>query len=351
MYNTTEALKALFGRVGWFPQRTDPEMTLNATNAKSNSGRYFQNFHSIVTLQNILSTVEDKDMNEAEFNAYLERLQSSAILTGLSGVFRADDVIEQVVLFDRKDRNSLTPINGKKLVGYRIKVAKDTSYSVYLKAVSMMFDADTTVTLECIHSLAGPLWNKEVNTKANQEVVVNIEDLALYYSTDKYKGGYFFIGYDQNKVSAKALDYTCPSWAKTLIFGYDSFEATVDLENVQLTNKTYGLNLELSSYRDFTEIIKRNSTIFDSLIGLQVAAATVEQIISSTRSNKDERITKEQSMQLYNDLNLAHPSQDIPYTTGLKNKIRSEVDRLRKNFLPKLKSETQTPCFTQRGIL
>jgi hypothetical protein len=344
MLNSAEILKALFGRVGWIQQPTNPVMALDADNLKSLSGRCFQDFHSVVSLQNILDTVDDVNIDVDGFNSHLKRLQRSSLLAGLSGIFGASDVVEQVTLFDRKDRSSFMPIAGGKLVGYRIWVAKNTSYSVHLRALSLLFDADDEITLRCIHSSAGELWSKTVSVSANKETIVEVDDLAFYYSSSDYKGGYFYIGYDQSSISAKAIDYTNPCWATSLIFGYDSFESSTELDNITLTGSTYGMSLELCSYRDFTEIVKRNSTMFDTLIGLQVAAAVVEQVICSVRSNKNERITKEQVMQLYNDLNLAYPSQEIPYTTGLKNKIRSEVDRLRKNFFPKPTSTQVTPC-------
>jgi ACT domain-containing protein len=66
-----------------------------------------------------------------------------------------------------------------------------------------------------------------------------------------------------------------------------------------------------------------------------MAVNLIEQIISSTRSNATERIGKDQLASLYNDLNIDMPTDQRPYSAGLKNRLKREIQRLNRTFFKK----------------
>ena len=95
------------GQVGWKQYPASFTFVLSADNLKSDSGRYFQDFSSFVTLTNIKATMEDTGATEESFNEYLTGLQRAAIASVLSALFREsheaarhrnidfDDVVQQ----------------------------------------------------------------------------------------------------------------------------------------------------------------------------------------------------------------------------------------------------------------
>jgi hypothetical protein len=321
MYNTERALQVLFGRVGWKPDT----FNLSDENKKSLSGRNFQSFHKIVTLKNVYENMETENAGDDEFNDYLKDLQSNAILACLSGIYNENELIEQSLLFNGKNP---TPQKYSGTVGYKLKLPE--GYTVVLKSVSLLFDRDSEIELFLNHSTNGEIWSKKLECKENKQAVHQI-DLSLHYSTNEYKGGFFYFGYKSGDAIPLELE---PEWSKTNILGY-----TPEGE----TSNTYGLNIEFCSYRDYTKVIENNSHLFDTVIGLQVAATVVELILNSTRSNKTQRISKEAGEVLYNDLNTAFPTNEFPYTTGLRNQLAREIKRLKTS---KETFKIVTPCFT-----
>ncbi|MDR1199986.1 MAG: hypothetical protein LBK94_13420 [Prevotellaceae bacterium] len=346
MFNIADIKNSLLGLVGWSDLNSPQPLT--AENQESRSGRYFQDFHHSCTLSNVYFLMEKENASDTEFNDFLKRLQYSAILNSLNGVFNEDILIEQTLLFNRRGQ-TIPGVNatGKK-AGYIIAPVKDSSYSLMLKNISLMFKQDGEVNIQLWHNNIGKIWEHTCQVEANKECIF-IVNQAIYYSCKEYKGGFFYLCYDYG---LEPVEYDICDFNKTYLFRAIPFEGTV-LDNTATvgTGRTYGINAEICAYRDFTEIITLNQHTFSTLIGLQVAASCIELTLNSTRSNKTERITKEQQSRLYNDLNVAFSSPEFPYTTGIKNQIAREIKRIKQNYLPKQKLTTNTVCFTRKITL
>ncbi|MDH6304616.1 hypothetical protein M2459_001351 [Parabacteroides sp. PF5-5] len=340
MFNNAEIKEVLFGRMGWRDSLSP--VSLSEKNKEARSSRYFQDTHGAITLTNIYDNIEEVNAREDSFNKYLEDLQYSAILNSLNGVFNENTLIEQSLIFNRDSERRENPkSNPVGKVGYKISVSKDASYSCMIRTLSLLFAGTGTINVVLQHNTASILYEKTVEVEDGKEVVVSV-DWPLYYTCDKYKGGFFYLYYESSLVP---IDFTSPGFNKTYMFRAEPSEGE-SLEDLSFSNKTYGLNAEICSYRDFTEVIKRNEYVFDTIIGLQMAANVIELILNSTRSNKTERISKNMLDKLYNDLNIAYSSPEFPYTTGIRNQIAREIKRLKENLLPKGKVKTLTPCFT-----
>lgn len=343
MFRPTEVIAALFTRSGWQQPTEVGYNVLTEDNLVSSSGLYFSDYHKAVTVRNIKDTVQDSSISDADFNAYLIQFQKAAINKVLQGVFNRDVIIEQTQLFSRDSEKNFTELtNSSKFVGFKICVTDDVGYSVLLNSISLYFNGAVTFNMYCFHSAKGNIWTKSVTTFANAETVVDVDDLILSISKATQKAGVYYIGYFQDDLgSVKAIYDSAKDYEDTYIFGYTGFEAdiltatTYDNQTIVETNKDYGLNLEFTSVRDFTNLIIRNAKQFDRAIGLQVACDVIEQIIMSTRSNATERLNKEFAAQIYNDLNLATINDTQPYSTGLKNQLTSEIQRLNRNLFPK----------------
>jgi hypothetical protein len=345
MFNTADIKDSLFGLVGWDDLNSPQPLT--AENKESRSGRYFQGFHHGCALSSVYYLMEKEDATEIEFNDFLKRLQYSAILNSLNGVFNEDILIGQTLLFNRRG-TAVPSVNaaGKK-VGYKIVPVKDLSYCLIIKNISLMFKQSGDVNIQLWHNNIGKIWENTYLAVANKECIFNVNQ-ALYYSCREYKGGFFYLCYDY---ALEPVEYDICDFNKTYLFRAVPFEGAVLDDTATVgTGKTYGINAEICVYRDFTEIIKLNEHTFSTLIGLQVAASCIELALNSGRSNKTERITKEQQSRLYNDLNVAFSSPEFPYTTGIKNQIAREIKRIKQNYLPKQELKTNTVCFTQKII-
>lgn len=87
----TEARDILDKRVNW----RDTGGYLTAANSTTDSGRYFQDEHSAVGLDNIRACQPEVNISDADFNTYLTQLRHATILQVLADVFVSESDIRQ----------------------------------------------------------------------------------------------------------------------------------------------------------------------------------------------------------------------------------------------------------------
>ena len=97
---TQGAVSALMGRLGWRFYPASFPFALNANNKQSDSGRYFQEFSSFVTLHNIHDAMEDENADRASFNRFLLEMQRATITSVLSALFRESHTSRKYRNFD-----------------------------------------------------------------------------------------------------------------------------------------------------------------------------------------------------------------------------------------------------------
>lgn len=351
-FNYQQVIGALLGRMGWRPSTVANQPVLNGLNTTSRSGRYFNDFHALLTINNIKAILEDKNATDAVMNAELESWQCSSIMRGLTAVFGAPEYLEQVVLFERLGRLD-TPIPNEGLfVGYEINVAKSFDKAVQIHGATMLFDSDCSVPLYLFKDgKKTPIWSQTVDVVAGEATAVTFDDLVLNYVSPNTKGGRFYFGYFQDDLGqAQAIREQIDCWNKTLCFCATPMYSKkivgaldFDRDSHSLPNIPYGMNLEISSFSDWTPKVMQMAPLFDELVGLYMAYVVLERIIYTTRSNGTER-------KLLEGINLAAAIADLkgsapvsdgpPPVMGLDKRIAKEVERVRKEMVPKRKNTT-----------
>jgi hypothetical protein len=343
-YDVSAVYTALANRIGFRQPIGSGVPTLSSAVTTSNSGRYFQDFHSLVTVANIKATMEQPSASDADLITYLTDLRKAAIMRSLNGVFNSVQLIDEPLkLFARQGQNDEVVENSGLFVGYKINVADIPGAGVQIDALQLYFDAAATFNVYLFKDgqLAAE-WTQAVTTVANK-----ITELAL---TDKVLNrGIYYLGYFQDDTgAAKAYREQVCNWNKTLYFKAEAIHAdatgaaTFNREEILYTADPYGLNVEMSSFKDHTIPVKRKAALFDELTGLTLAYMVIEQIIYAARSNKDERILKDQldKIGLQLDLSGAAPISDSPQVQGLKQRIVKETNSVLKSFYPKPKATT-----------
>lgn len=342
-YDFNRVINSLFGRVGW---RQD-DINLTTLNELSKSGRYFDEFHSLVSVSNVNEAMPNGDN---DVNDYLIALQRGVILRALNGVFCAPEYISQKVLFNRAWPTNDQPIVNKgQFVGLMLRPAPKADLGNQVDAVTLYFDSDVTFNMYLYHEAVKlPLVVVQVTAVANTQTVVELSDIILNYINAGSIGGTFYFGYYQSDLGAAKAYYeqydsiACDSYGWSFIESNQvPAEYNFDRRNVRMNNVNYGLNFHISTFRDHTQQIVKKAPLFDNLIGLQMAAQVIEQIIFTPRSNGRERILKEGldiAAQL--DLNGVAPINDSPYKPGIKGEIAKEYKRVFRSFFPWVPSKT-----------
>ncbi|MDP4151190.1 MAG: hypothetical protein Q8943_17420 [Bacteroidota bacterium] len=349
-FNQSVVLPVLMGRMGWRQSTIQKYALLDATNQGSTTGRYFNDFHALCKISNLLDSQEDKDISTDDFNTYLQSLQQSVIMRCLNSVFQEPDYLEQVLLYERNTRVQASVNNAGLFVGYEIDVAKSFDVAVQIDSATLYFDQDITFPLHLFKDgKKTPIWSQVVTVNAFENTVVDFPDLVLNYIGAQTKGSVYYFGYFQADLgSARAIREQVEQWNQTMCMRIGAFTApqtdtlAFNSSTRYITNLPYGMNLEMSSFRDHTQMIIKKANVFDNAVGLQMVYSVLEQVLYSTRINEKERILKDGlgAMGLMLELRGAIPASDVARTTGLQTKIDAEYARVSKTFYPKQRGQT-----------
>ncbi len=94
--NHVELRDILVDRIG-FKQPTNVSFTLDATTLTSDSGRYFEDEHPVVTVKNILGTTQEIATDDAGANTLLQSLVKSACIQVIGDVFEVSDIPDDIL--------------------------------------------------------------------------------------------------------------------------------------------------------------------------------------------------------------------------------------------------------------
>jgi len=93
-----ESKEILVNRVGWYPAIQPSTIVLTDENTESVSGRYFNGFNSLVTVENVFASLSNKDATNETLQVELERLKSEGVSDVLGKVFDTNTLAAYPVL-------------------------------------------------------------------------------------------------------------------------------------------------------------------------------------------------------------------------------------------------------------
>lgn len=318
----------------------------------SKSQRYYEDFHTLCDTAILRDLQPIVNPSSGDFTTYLEDLQRSVILGSLNAIYNKKELIDANKLcFFRADRLYLqSVINTGQFVGLNINLAQG-NYITQITDLMLFFDKTCTFTMYLYDDMQiAPIYSKQVTAIGGQQTNVNLSDDVIFRNLTggDINGGRKYFGYYQDDIAAqgaKALYYNlnynifkpCNIMAFSAIVTTVNSDRNFNRYTIGANNLMYGLNAKVSTYRDSTNNIIQNSQLFDELFGLQMAAKVVEALIYSYRTNGTQRLIQgnDQVQHLYEELNLAKPSDEIPYSVGLRKKIEREVLRVKQGFQEK----------------
>ncbi len=291
----------LLGLVG-FRQSTITEFAiLDATNIVSSSGLFVNDISGLLSVKNIKQSQEDADISDVNFNTYLKDRMKSSFLNLCKAIYSDNDLIENKPLFQYENDLQHPLTNATDFVGYEIDVAKTKNISVVINKIMLAFSGIDTVKILLFHSSKDALIQyKEITTVSDTETSEALNwDLP---NSNSIAGGKYYIGYLRSGLTAQAYDrqfenaalqslYNCTGVTPVQVSGWDA-ETLFDINNVEYVAETFGLNFDISGLWDYTSLVVENKDRFARGLQLQIAADLMNVIATSTRSNRDERISK-----------------------------------------------------------
>jgi hypothetical protein len=299
--NVNSIISNIFGTVG-FNQSTFP-IVLTTALKETKSGLYFnRDFHSLVTLKNIFAAQPERDISDANFLIYLDEIQKSAILRVCDKILQDKELLlENKVLYNYENIVSDVVENTTSFVGYEIEIQKRKNVKLALNRLIAEFNGAQTFNVYVFHSSKKePIKTISITTVENSSVTNAVTDVVMSY--DNYIGGKYYIGYLRSGLTVKAINRNwnnaeLPNYGNNysvrpfIVNGHNT--ATLfSLDSISYTNDTYGLNFDLSSFIDYTDVLIQNKMKLATAIGLQFSYNFMEQYTSSTMIGEHEEVVR-----------------------------------------------------------
>lgn len=349
-------------------QYHDPQiLTIADSLLESESGLFLQQSHPLMTLDNIYSVAPDFDniaydtWNDPEsvlyrqydrvtyddvnyralrdnqdkqpdispddwerFNEFDEWLENN-IKNSIGNTIRkflnekkviktARSIFENKALFN--GAGSLTDLitNSGNWVGFELVPKRYNGISIDIKRVGFQSSKAETFNLYLFHSSKNGYVKKQEITisEAKSFEWVNLSEWYLPYIDDNNAGGSWYVVYNQNELSGKAIN-TVRDWsqkpcncsrANLNLYNLWSEFLTItpfkagfvdeniwDIENnIYLTETNFGLNLELSVYCDYTKTLVDQRDLFKDIIFYGLAMDFLRIMAYNPNANIDRHV-------------------------------------------------------------
>jgi hypothetical protein len=349
MLNINEIRTNLFGVVG-LRQPYNPEYAiLTAANIASSSGMFFDQFSSYITVENIKETQPYADITDENFNLWLTDKIKDSISRGLNQCFNEEDLIENRLLFDNSIRkvSSDEIDNDGDFVGYEIEVCKLKDVKAVINKIIAEFSGAGDVKILLFNdNLDATLQDETITINATN--VQSVVDWDLVYA-NSVAGGRFYIGYLTNGLTPKAYNRNFNSANSQNSFnmmgiqpikvsGWNA-ETLFDINDIEYVPETFGLNFDLSSYRDWTSIAVNDKNKFKDVIGYQFAVDIIGMMYASTRTNGIERLQKGN---LLIELQGGFVNDELPVVIGVQTKLKNAIEEVKKTLVNPPELQTLT---------
>jgi len=335
MFDVSKIQDSLSGLVG-FKQPLNPEYAIvDATNQTSESG-YFVTTNPFAKIEYIKDCQDYNDVSTDDFNVILSDIIKNSATNVVNQVFNESSYIDRQVLYKYALNKNETDSLPNGFVGYRIEV--DDTKSIAFKITRLLLDFEGTgdITIQLYNSAKlQPLQSTTVTvTSDHQEVQLN----WVLNDTDSIYKGEYFIGYlkgDSFTLSPYKRSYenseimsfiTHLDIDKIILPDHDT-NTLFDLSKVEFLNEATGINLDVTVYDDFTDLIIQNRFLFARAVFLSAVINCLQIYLSSLRSNKNERQAKE----LYDKvlLEIEGTTGTVIPVKGLREQLATEITQIK----------------------
>lgn len=338
MFDVTKIQQGLKGLVALRQPSQTAYDRLDPANYLSTSGLFLDDVEHF-RFEYWVDSQNDAAISDLDLIAKWNELEASTIANVMARVFNRPTYIDRNLIYSNPfDRNELVTLstNPAMFYGYEIRVSdkKNIAFmisNVRIEAITPV--SGSVLTINLFHSSQIlPIKTKAVTL--TNDGTLQIERLDWYIDmSDNYYKGIFYIGFDSPAFEFKPFQRNferadIPNDISELeIRRCENLGAFSNLENVDYTDTHNGLNFDITVYNDYTDLILQNKFIFANAIKLQWASSVLASIVSSSRSNRNERIAKEMIQLILLTLE-GQKGFGLQRVTGLREQLAGELARL-----------------------
>ena len=344
MLDVSKIKNSLSGLIG-FKQPFNPEYAMiNAENQLSESG-YYVNSNPFAKIEYIKDCQDYAKITDEDFNTVLSDIIENSAINVVNQVFTESSYIDRQVLYKYALNKTETDVLPNGFIGYKIEVDDTKSIAFKITRALLDFEGTGDITLLLFNSAQKTVLKTQVVTIASdhQEIVL---DWVLNNTDTTYKGEYF-IGYiksdgfalspyKRNYDNSDIMSYTTHLEIDKVIVPNHGTNVLFDLNKVEFLNESTGLNLDISVYDEFTDLIIQNRFIFSRAIFLSSVISSLQIYMTSLRSNRNERQAEELYNKVLIEVEGTRTGDNIISVKGLRPQLLSEISDI-KSEITKIK--------------
>lgn len=322
MFNNQSILECYNKLVGWRESVKAPVCYNSLTNdLKTSDSGLFINDISGVDLNLINDCI---GVDNASVNTYLKNIQDNEILNLCNLLVNKNkeqlntkSLLSNFAVGVKNSLNIRNVISKRnRFVGFEIKPFESNSIRVQLTELGVQLD--TLGSLDIYFYSASqlqPIATQTITTtkQSSTEWFKLVDLIAEYISKDKSAGDKYYIGYYEDDLTGNAVDteLMCSSCNGSAFKEYSKYMNLVpiqveagstyvsrelfDTDNVNYTNKTYGLHLKVNATCDITNVLCENKLLMSNLLQKRIAIKVLWDAFNSDRINRVAFINKDDS--------------------------------------------------------
>jgi len=319
MFDKTKIQSALTGLVG-FKNPANPLYALvSETNQTSRSGRFVTD-NPFCKIESIVDNSDYSEQSPTQFNAQLVDIMNASITSVMDNVFSESDFIDRQLLYENYNNKVNLETLPSGFVGYEIKKSSRKNVGFKINRVICEFSGTGSLKILLFNTAKStPIQTKTVSITGNyQEVTLN----WTLDNTSQYAGKWYR-DYDlaNLKSEIKELCIT-PIYVNGV-----STEVLFDQNFQQSSSNCWGLNLDISVFCDYTDLVINNEILFAYAIQLSAQIKVIEIIRASIRSNINERLSRESLIEI-EGIEVENGVSKV----GLKNLLAGEIKSIAKEI-------------------
>lgn len=340
MLDVSKINSSISGLVG-YKQPFNPDYAIvDAGNLLSESG-YYVNSNPFAKIEYIKDCQDYKDISDADFNTVLSNIIKDSTSNVLNQVFNDSSYIDRQLLYKNALNKSETETLPNGFVGYRIEIDDTKSVAFNITRAFLDFDGTGDVEILLFNSSKKEAIKTETVTISSdhQEIELN----WILNDTDTVYKGEYFIGYINDgslSVSPYKRNYrnsgvssyiTHLDISKVLVSNH-STNTLFDLNDTLHLSESTGLNLDITVYNDYTDLVLQNKFIFARAIMLSSTISCLKIYVASLRSNRNERQSEELYQKVMLEINGTRRSDEVINIEGLKPSLLNEINSIKESI-------------------
>lgn len=331
MFDITKII-ARSGLVG-FRGSSNPSYSISAANKLSRSGVYVEDVSKFVKIEYLRDCNEYYAISDNDFNAFLIKLQESAIIEVCNDVFSSEDILVNKPLYSGYADDFKEVENESDLVLYEFKLSEISNRSLIINKAWMYFNGLGTIKLLLFNQFKTAI----VNSKSVSFLNAGMQEVELGWIlpfAESNINGAWYVGYLTSGLSPKA--YNCDRCKNNIsgvyiesgkVSGWNT-ESIFNPKSITYTANEYGLNFDLSVAKDYTATFIANEKSFANAVAMSMAIKTIDYIRTANRSNINQKLSSEMVDKMIFEIE-GNPELKI---WGLRSRYHNAVKTLKRTF-------------------